>query len=251
MSESQSPVVPIVKGASAIAAAGGAMQVAAAEPAHGLMVMGLGVGDWASIAAFSYSAYLIGEVVWKKLLRPLTERMGWLQRHARRSTDRSKGRQRGQAQPRVMVALLAVSAAGFVGYIAMPEGYTDRAIIPVPGDVPTNGFGSTGPDIKLGDKTTPPQALARALRDVGKSEGAIRGCVHVPLSQGEFDAYTAMVYNIGAAAFCGSTLVRKLNALDYAGACAEISRWDKFQGRSLAGLTIRRAKERQLCEGRA
>ncbi len=150
---------------------------------------------------------------------------------------------------RIVIAALALSAAGFVG-IATQESYTDTAIIPVPGDVPTIGFGTTE-GVKLGDKTTPPRALARALRDVEKTESAIHRCVHVPLAQREYDAYTSLAYNIGATAFCHSTLVKKVNALDYVGACAEISRWDKFHGKPLPGLTNRRARERAQCEGTA
>ena len=148
---------------------------------------------------------------------------------------------------RITIAALALSAAGLVGLVQY-EGYTDRAVIPVPGDVPTIGFGTTE-GVRLGDRTTPPQALARALRDVSKYEGAIKRCVNVALFQHEYDAYTQLAYNIGASAFCNSTLVRKLNAEQYAEACAEISRWDKFQGRPLPGLTARRAQERALCEG--
>jgi lysozyme len=150
-------------------------------------------------------------------------------------------------KPRLAIASLTLSAAAFVG-LALHEGYTDRAVIPVPGDVPTIGFGTTE-GVKMGDKTTPPKALARALRDVSRFEGALKQCVKVPLHQHEYDAYLSLAYNIGTGAFCGSTLARKLNAQDYAGACAEISRWDKFQGKPLRGLTIRRAEERAKCEG--
>lgn len=149
---------------------------------------------------------------------------------------------------RVTIAALSLSAAAFVG-IALNEGYSDRAIIPVPGDVPTLGFGTTE-GVRLGDRTTPPAALQRALRDASKYEGALKRCVKVPLHQYEYDAYVSLAYNIGADAFCKSTLVKKLNAEDYAGACAEIGRWDKFQGKPLHGLTARRARDRALCEGR-
>lgn len=148
---------------------------------------------------------------------------------------------------RVAVAGLVLSAAGFVG-IALNESYTDKAIIPVKGDVPTIGFGTTE-GVKLGDRTTPPQALARALQDVGKYEGALKKCVKVPLHQREYDAYISLAYNIGSSAFCSSTLVRKLNARDYAGACAEISRWVYVSGRKVQGLVSRRERERKLCEG--
>jgi lysozyme len=159
------------------------------------------------------------------------------------------GQGRLMGRVRMLVIACCLSAAGFVG-IANREGYTDKAVRPVPGDVPTIGFGTTE-GVKMGDTITPPKALERALRDVGKFEGAIKRCVTVPLYQHEFDAYTSLAYNIGENAFCGSTLVRKLNAADYAGACAEISKWDKFQGKPLPGLTRRRAEERAQCEGRA
>lgn len=128
----------------------------------------------------------------------------------------------------------------------MNEGYSDKAIIPVPGDVPTIGFGTTE-NVRIGDTTTPPKALQRALADVSKYEGAIKKCVTVPLTQNEYDAYVDLAYNIGTSAFCGSTLVKKLNAGDYEGACNEILKWDKFKGKPLRGLTLRRQKERDLC----
>lgn len=146
------------------------------------------------------------------------------------------------------IAVLCLSAAGLVGLVGY-EDYTERAVIPIPGDVPTIGFGSTE-GVKMGDRTTPPEALERALREVGKFEGAIHGCVTAPLLQREYDAYVQLSYNIGAQAFCTSTLVRRLNAGDYAGACAEISRWNRAGGRVVQGLTNRRERERALCEGR-
>lgn len=148
---------------------------------------------------------------------------------------------------RTQLASLTLSAAALVS-IALHEGYRDNAYIPVPGDVPTIGFGTTD-GVKLGDRTTPPQALARALQDVQKFEGALKQCVTVPLHQHEYDAYISLSYNIGSGAFCGSTLVRKLNAGDYAGACKEILRWDKFKGKPLRGLTLRRQQEYRLCTG--
>ena len=44
--------------------------------------------------------------------------------------------------PRSTIAALTLSAAGFAG-IVLHEGWSNNAIIPVPGDVPTIGFGST------------------------------------------------------------------------------------------------------------
>jgi lysozyme len=150
-----------------------------------------------------------------------------------------------QTQLRSAIAGIVLSASALVG-IVLHESYSDTAIIPVPGDVPTIGFGTTG-GVKLGDKTTPPKALARTLTDVQKFEGAIKRCVTVPLHQYEYDAYVSLAYNIGEGAFCRSTLVKKLNAGDYQGACKQILVWDKFKGKPLRGLTNRRQKEYKQC----
>jgi len=145
------------------------------------------------------------------------------------------------------IAALSLSAVALVG-LAMSEGYSDKAVIPIPGDVPTIGFGSTQ-GVKMGDKTTPPQALGRALQDVQKFEGAVKRCVAVPLHQYEYDAYVQLSYNIGGNAFCSSTLVRKLNGSDYPGACAEILRWDRAGGKKIPGLSNRRQAEYKQCMG--
>lgn len=159
---------------------------------------------------------------------------------------------------RTAIVTLSLSAAGLVGIVAQ-EGYTDHAVIPAPGDVPTIGFGSTE-GVKMGDRTTPPQALARALTDVQRYEGALKRCVTVPLHQHEYDAYVDLAYNIGPAAFCSSTLVRKLNTQDYAGACDEILRWTRFNGRDCrapenaricGGLVTRREAGHAKCLGTA
>ncbi len=153
-------------------------------------------------------------------------------------------------QSRMIVASIMLAASTLVG-IAAREGYVEVAKPPVAGDVPTNGFGSTD-GVRLGDRTTPVRALQRLLDEVDTvyAQG-VRNCVTVPLFQYEFAAYVSLAYNIGVKAFCNSTLIRKLNAGDYAGACAEISKWDKFKGKPLLGLTRRRAEERAICEGRA
>jgi lysozyme len=127
--------------------------------------------------------------------------------------------------PRATIGSLVLSAASLIG-IAVNEGYKDAAYVPTKGDVPTIGFGTTtrpdGTPVQLGDRTNPVEALQRKARDLVKFEGAVRQCVKVPLYQHEYDAYVDMAYNIGSGAFCASTLVRRLNAEDYAGACKAV-----------------------------
>lgn len=148
---------------------------------------------------------------------------------------------------RIVVAALSLSAAAF-GSLIVHEGYSERAIIPVPGDVPTAGFGTTE-GVTMETRLPPVQAVQRALQDVQKFEGAVKQCVTVPLHQYEYDAYISLSYNIGTTAFCNSTLVVKLNSGNYASACAEILRWDKFKGQPLPGLTKRRQSEYRQCVG--
>jgi len=142
---------------------------------------------------------------------------------------------------------LGISGVALIGLL-VAEGYRDHAYIPVAGDVPTIGFGTTE-NVKMGDKVTVTQALNRAMIDVQKFEGAIKSCVKVPLHQYEYDAYTSLAYNIGSGAFCRSTLVRLLNQQKYEEACKQILRWDFFNGKPLRGLTVRREKEYQQCIG--
>lgn len=146
---------------------------------------------------------------------------------------------------RYAVAGLSLTAAGLVA-LANFEGFRSEAYVPVPGDVPTVGFGSTT-GVQMGDKISVPDALGRLMRDVGNAESAIGRCVKVPLSQGEYDAYTSFAFNVGGNAFCASTLAKKLNAGDYPGACLELKRWVYVDGKVVQGLVKRRNIEFQMC----
>lgn len=149
--------------------------------------------------------------------------------------------------PRTAIAGLVLSASTLVG-IALHEQYRADAYLPTKDDVPTVGFGTTA-GVKLGDKITVERALVRLLADAGKFEQAVKRCAPVPMYQHEFASFVSLSYNIGEGAFCGSTLVKKLNAGDYEGACREILRWNRQAGRELRGLTIRRQAEYKQCMG--
>lgn len=148
---------------------------------------------------------------------------------------------------RIRIAGLVLSAGTLVS-IALHEGYRPEAYTPVPGDVPTIGFGTTE-GVKTGDRISVERALVKLMADASKFEQAVKECAPVPMYQHEFDAYVSLTYNIGATAFCGSTLAKKLNSGDYLGACKEILRWDKFKGKALPGLTKRRNEEYAKCIG--
>jgi lysozyme len=149
---------------------------------------------------------------------------------------------------RTLVASLTLSASALVG-LAVHEGYRETAYIPVKGDRPTLGFGDAQ-GVKPGDRTDPVRALIRLNQQADVFQQQMRQCVgDVPMHQYEWDAVISWAFNVGSRAACGSTLVKKLQAFDYAGACRELLKGNKFQGRELAGLTKRRQSEYRQCMG--
>lgn len=83
-----------------------------------------------------------------------------------------------------------------------------------------------------------------------KFHGEVSRCITRPVELHVQAAILSWAYNVGPGAACRSTLMRKLNAGDIAGACAELSRWVVAGGQRMAGLERRRADERRMCEGR-
>ena len=114
----------------------------------------------------------------------------------------------------------------------------------------TIGYGWTQPvdgkPIRAG--MTIKQEIAERLLKTGlvSYESDVSRLVKVGLSQGQFDALVSFTYNLGARSLSTSTLLRKLNAGDYAGAADEFLRWNKADGKVLNGLTRRREAERAL-----
>ena len=149
---------------------------------------------------------------------------------------------------RSAITALVISATTLVG-IAVNEGYQTQAYHDAVG-IPTIGFGETK-DVKMGQTTDPVRALVQLQKSASEHAKVIATCVSVPLNQGEYDAYVSFSYNIGAGAFCKSTLVKKLNAQDYDGACKELLRWNRAGGTVLPGLTKRREQEYRLCTGQS
>jgi lysozyme len=158
---------------------------------------------------------------------------------------------------RVAIAALAISGVGLVG-IFNREGFRSQAYPdPVHGTkVPTIGFGSTE-GVKMGDTTTPLKAINRTLREVQVREGSIKRCaVNVYLHQWEYDSYIELAHNIGAAKFCGSTIMKQLQAGQHLAACHHILDW-KYSGKVdcskpndvCAGLWADRLRIHQMCLG--
>jgi len=82
--------------------------------------------------------------------------------------------------------------------------------------------------------------------DVAEAEKAIEELVIVSLTQNQYDALISFIFNVGVEQFTGSTLLKKLNAGDYAGASAQFPRWDMDNGKHVPGLYKRRLLEQAL-----
>lgn len=98
---------------------------------------------------------------------------------------------------------------------------------------------------------TPQECTDMLAASLAEHWRQISNCVPADAPDRVKAAATSFAYNVGAARFCGSTMARKLQARDWAGGCAELSKWTYAGGQQLPGLVTRRAAERALCEGRA
>ena len=113
------------------------------------------------------------------------------------------------------------------------------------GDPWTIGWGSTGTGIVKGVTWTQAQADARLAMDVAKFMSGVRAAAPKGSAE-QIGAMTSLAYNIGLDAFRNSTLLRRHNAGDYAGAQAQFAVWKRAGGKVMAGLIRRRAAEAEV-----
>ncbi|MCP4597780.1 lysozyme [Neptuniibacter sp.] len=141
-------------------------------------------------------------------------------------------------RPKTWLAIALTAVAGFEG--VRTTAYED------PVGIPTICFGYTH-DVKMGDTATMEECETLLTDEVVGFGLQVNNSVVVPLSKQEQAAYTSFAYNVGMANFNKSTLLRKLNDGDRAGACNELPRWVYAKGVKLPGLVNRRESERSLC----
>ena len=136
---------------------------------------------------------------------------------------------------KISVVLLAASAAFFT-LIKNDEGFTAKPVVPVQGDRPTQGHGSTfKPDGSPVKMTDPPITRATAdkwLRnDVSKREVAFKNALEgVKLSQAEYDLYLDFSYQYGTPTFAKSSMLRNLKAGKYKQACTALLKYKYVAG---------------------
>ncbi|WP_347472709.1 lysozyme [Acinetobacter thermotolerans] len=165
-----------------------------------------------------------------------------------------------QNKTKISVALLAASAAFFVGL----EKYEGFSATPYrdSGGVVTQGIGSTkkpdGSSIKLIDPPiTRKTAQEWVKAHVSKDEAAFRkSLAGVKLSQTEYDVYLDFTYNFGQANWNSSSMLRNLKAGNYKAACDSLLKWKYVAKRDCSirsnncyGVWTRQVERYQKCMG--
>jgi lysozyme len=159
----------------------------------------------------------------------------------------------------------AFLGALFAAFYQSEDGGRFRAEVYLDGrGIPTACGGLTsaatkpiGVEIKLGQTYTRERCQELGYRIAQRFSDTIRPHVRVPVAMREVFAYLHFAWNIGPDAFIRSTLLRKLNAGDYRGACDQILVWVYSDGKdcrkagsNCRGIPIRRAGEHAICIGK-
>ena len=110
----------------------------------------------------------------------------------------------------------------------------------------TIGYGHTGPDVSVKKKITMDEAEQLLHNDVTHAADSVLQLTGGNVSQGQLDALTSFVFNLGSRALQTSSLLRFHKAGNDARAAVEFGRW-VYVGRVVQpGLVKRRAAEAHL-----
>jgi lysozyme len=110
----------------------------------------------------------------------------------------------------------------------------------------TIGFGHTGIGVSGGEVISELEAEALLRADLTEAVACVNHAVQGTISQGQFDAMVDFCFNAGRGNFVQSTLLRKVNSGDFAGAAAQFGLWVHAGGEVVSGLVRRRKAEAEL-----
>lgn len=151
---------------------------------------------------------------------------------------------------RIAAAVLTASVSLATVMITLFEGVEYEAYID-PVGVVTICYGHTA-TAELGQVKTEDECQELLRQDLAVAMNAVERHTTADLTIEQRAALASFVFNFGETKYRTSTLLKKLNAGDKEGACAEMSRWvnGKVNGQwqALPGLVTRREVERSLCE---
>lgn len=106
----------------------------------------------------------------------------------------------------------------------------------------TCGYGATH-GVTADTVMTRAEADAAFAAHLREYEHAVHTACTLPPTQSQFDAMVSLCYNIGAAGFARSTVLKAHNRGDHQAAARAFGLWNKAGGRVMPGLTRRRALE--------
>lgn len=95
-------------------------------------------------------------------------------------------------------------------------------------------------------KFTKAEGEAILRKDLEAVEASVANAVTVPLNENQYGALVSFTFNLGSGNFRKSTLLKKVNVKDWAGAAGEFGKWNRAAGKVMKGLTTRRAAEAEL-----
>ena len=110
----------------------------------------------------------------------------------------------------------------------------------------TIGYGHTGSTVHAGQTITQDQADQLLHSDIAASVACVNRAVTAAINQNQFDALVDFVFNLGCAALLSSTLLREVNAGNFAAAAQQFLLWDYARGVVIDGLHQRRKGESDL-----
>jgi GH24 family phage-related lysozyme (muramidase) len=114
----------------------------------------------------------------------------------------------------------------------------------------TIGYGHTSmagpPPVYEGMTITTAEAEIILKQDLDIFERGVTDALTITTNENQFSAMVSFSFNVGLRAYRNSTLLKKHNAGDFAGAANEFPRWVYADGQVLPGLVRRREAERAL-----
>jgi lysozyme len=129
-------------------------------------------------------------------------------------------------------------------FIAREEGGHQLKAYRCQAGVLTIGVGHTGSEVREGLTITREQSETLFKLDLVRFEAAVTAAAGATaLHPHEFDALVSLAFNIGAAAFEKSSLVRELRAGNWYEAQRQFTVWNRAGGVFSHGLLARRTRE--------
>lgn len=130
--------------------------------------------------------------------------------------------------------------------------------LPTPNDVPTIGWGHTGPEVHLGQHWTQEQADHQFEQDLDHFAFHVEELLAgAPTTDNQFAAMVSLAYNIGIGrltptpkGFMSSAVLACHRRHDFDGAANSFKNWTKQAGVVLRGLVRRRNAEAALYRSR-